>query len=153
MTFTQPDPSTVRGLVRLLIGDNEFANGVPTAAEDLRLEDEDIDALIRLSTTLDPAGVAADAQPQLIYLAAAEAGDALRAKFLRKAEGSVGPQRIQPTSRAQELANLVSQYRNRAKRGGSPVAPSTSIASNVSMNSDTDRNGSWARMGMMDRET
>lgn len=138
MAFTT-DPTTTIGLIRLLLGDDNAA--VP---EDLRLEDEAYAALILLETgTASPTGAA-------IYLAAVACGSALRAKFLRKAEGSPGPDRVQPTSRAQELANLISTYRTKSKSGAAPTAGGMSIAENAALASDPDRVGAFAHMGMMD---
>jgi len=138
MTFTT-DPTTTIGVIRLALGDDNDA-----APEDLRLEDEAYAALILLETgTSSPTGAA-------VYSAIVACGSALRAKFLRKAEGSPGPDRVQPTSRAQELANLITHYRTKAKSGAAPIAGGMSVAENVALASDADRVGSFARMGMMD---
>ena len=145
MTFTY-DPTTVLGTVRLLLGDTDSA-----VVPDLRLEDEDYASLINLSTTLSPSAQASTVHHNSIYAAAVECGSALRAKFLRKAEGSPGPDRVQPTSRAQELANLISSYRVKAKAGPSaPLIGGASVSENTSLNADPNRVGSFARMGMLD---
>lgn len=145
MTWTY-DPTTVLGTVRLLLGDTDV-----NVQADLRLEDEDYAALIGLSTTLVPSAQASTAHSNSIYAAAVECGSALRAKFLRKAEGSPGPDRVQPTSRAQELANLISAYRTKAKAVPSaPLVGGASAAENTSLNADPNRVSSFARMGMMD---
>lgn len=138
MTFTTT-PGAPRTAVRLLLGDTDEAVG-----PDLRLEDEDMDQLMILETgTADPTGPA-------VYAAAVVCGGALRAKFLRKAEGSPGPDRVQPTSRAQELANLISTYRGKASKGAAGYAGGMSRAGNAALAGDTDRVGSFATLGMMD---
>ncbi len=145
MTFTY-DPTKVLGAVRLLLGDV-----YDTVQADVRLEDEDYATLITLSTTLNPSDDVVNVRKSTVYAAAVECGSALRAKFLRKAEGSPGPDRVQPTSRAQELANLISTFRVQAK--GAIVAPAvggTSASENASLAAQPDRVGSFARMGMMD---
>lgn len=139
MAFTT-DPTTTIGLVRLLLGDTDN-----TVQPDVRLEDEDMNALILLET-----GTATPTGPK-VYAAAVICGSALRAKFLRKAEGSPGPDKVQPLSRAQEIAALIATYRRKAELpAAGPIAGGISAADNASLAADTDRIGAFARLGMMD---
>lgn len=140
MTFTYNAGASARDDIRLLVGDTDS-----TAAAELRLEDEEIDRLTTIET-----GSEAPTESSALYRAAAASAEALATKFARKAEGSPGPDRIQPTSRAAELRATAARYRARGSRAGTPVVGGVSAASNALLRADTDRVASPFRMGMMD---
>ena len=103
MTFSYEAGATPRDDVRLLIGDVD-----PHAMVDLRLEDEDIQRLIQLEGDT--------------RRAAAMAAEVLAAKFARKAEGSVGPDVIRPSNRAQELRATAARLRSSAAAAAVPTS-------------------------------
>lgn len=125
--------------IRLLIGDTDG-----NASERLRLEDAEIDRLISLG-----AGTSSPSRDAL-YRIAADACEALATKFARVAEGSPGPDKIQPTSRAAELRATATRYRNEGRRGGAPIIAGISKAENAAWAAETDRNASPFSSGMMD---
>lgn len=120
MTYT-PGSGTQKDDVRFLTGDTRV-----DAPEDVRLEDEEI---TRLATLFggNTFGIAA------------EAASALAAKFARKAEGAVGPERIQPMSRAAELRATAAHLRSRAAAQALPSAGGISVSDNDTADADTDR--------------
>jgi hypothetical protein len=126
--------ASARDDVRLLIGDTD-----ETVAPDVRLEDEDIDRLLVLTTGSASPGTSG------IRRSAAEAADALAAKFARKAEG--GP--LSSTSRAQELRATARNLRASAVSAAAPSAGGISIASKADADADTDRVAPAFRKGML----
>jgi len=143
MTFTYTAGAGAKDDVRLLIGDTDV-----NAKEDLRLEDEEIERLVYFETGSD-----APSDSASLYRAAAAAAEALAIKFARKAEGSTGPDRVQPTSRAAEMRATASRYRARGGRVGAAYAGGISKADNLTLTTDPDRIGSPFSMGMMDNRS
>lgn len=122
MTFTYtPGSGTSKDSVRLLVGDTRV-----DVSEDMRLEDEEIESLFTLFGTN-------------VLRVAAEAADALAAKFARKAEGAVGPERIQPMSRAAEMRATATRLRSKASAHAIPVAGGISVSGKAAAAGDTDR--------------
>jgi len=138
VSFTY-EPSTPVGSVRLLIGDTDIE-----ATIDVRLEDEDIKRLIELTCGTSSPGASG------LRRAAAQAADVLAAKFARKAEGSTGPNRLAPSSRAQELRATASRLRMESSMGAAPYAGGISVSDKAARAADEDRVQPAFSAGMLD---
>ena len=117
--------------VRLLIGDTD-----PNAAEDARLENEDIVRLIALHGGLRHS--------------AAAAARALAAKFARKFEGSSGGPAPSRT-RAQDLMALANRLESAAAAAAVPFAGGLRQSEKDTASADTDRVQPSFSRGMLDR--
>lgn len=131
MGFSYIAGGSTKDDVRLLIGDVD-----DSAAEDVRLEDEDISRLIALEGG--------------VRRSAAAAADVLAAKFSRKAEGSAGPDRITVTTRAQELRATAARLRTSAAMTAGVTVGGVSKAAKQAAEEDTDRVEPAFKVGMMD---
>lgn len=129
MGFEYSPGASAKDDVRMLIGDTD-----DSVNADLRLEDEEIARFLELNTS-SPASPGRSG----LFRSAAEAADALAAKFARKAEGSSGPNRIAPSSRAQELRATANRLRTRSNEGAGMYAGGTSVSDKAAAAADTDR--------------
>lgn len=142
-TYRESGSNPARDRARMLIGDTD-----KNASLELRLEDEEIDDLFLILT-----GSATPASLAGVYRGAIAAGDALVAKFARKAEGSTGPDRLNPTNRVQELRTTLDRLRRQLAAMSSPFAGGISVADKAARAADTDRPAPAFKVGMLDHST
>jgi hypothetical protein len=130
MTFNYtPGGMAVVDRARLALGDTD-----ESAQPGSRLEDEEIASL-----------VAEHGYRMGVY----HGFQVLAARFARRAEGSTGPQRIVPLSRAQELRAQAERWLRSLV--AAPVAGGLSKASKATREQDPDLVAPTFRRGMLDR--
>lgn len=128
-TYLSTAPETSgRSVVRLLVGDN-------TSGDQL-LQDEEIDAFLSLEGPTE--------------LAAAQAADAIGAKFARRTDKSVGRLRIAQAQASEHYFRLAKRLRANVGRAVAPYAGGISQSDIRDVKSDTDRPASAFTLGMHD---
>jgi hypothetical protein len=139
VSHTYTAGETAKDDVRLLISDTNTE-----ASVDERLEDEDIERLLflRLGTSNPTTRGGA------FMNAAADAADALAAKFARKAD--VGADKVNFPTRAEELRATARGLRARAASGAIPFAGGISVSDKAARAADSDRPSSAFTRGMLD---
>ena len=138
MTFTYSPGGEARDDVRLLISDTS------DASVDERLEDEDIERLLVLRT-----GSATPATRGGAFMnAAADAAEALAAKFARKLD--IGADKVNFPTRAEELRATARSLRLRAAQSATPYAGGLSISEKCDRAQDPDRPKPAFTRGMLD---
>jgi len=141
VTCTYTAGATARDDVRLLISDTN-----PEAGIDERLEDEDVDRLLFLRTgESDP-----PSRRNAFMNAAADAADALAAKFARKLD--IGADKVNFPTRAEELRATARGLRARAASGAVPYAGGISVSDKAARAADSDRPPSAFSRGMLDNQ-
>lgn len=128
-SYTYAAGSSANDVVRLLVGD--------TDADDWLLSDEEI-------------AVFTAAQPSNNYLAAAEAAQAIAAKFARKTSRAVGDLRMELQQRYEHYVALAEYLQRRGAAGVVPYAGGLSIDDKSDVDDDTDRVRPAFRIGLMD---
>jgi hypothetical protein len=129
MTFTYSPGGGSKDDIRFDIGDTDEAAPPP-----LRLEDEEIQRVLQRFP----------GRPRVMCI------QALIAKFARQPEGSVGPNVIRPSNRANELRKLLADWMRIEGATAVPSAGGISVSDQEAAAADTDRVPPSFTVGMQD---